>query len=172
MEKSLFGAFQRGRCMRASSVLAGAAARALSDSADSAGPPSLPLSVPCPELAGLTNLLSLDEEVWCFWLDDSRPDLVSRYGACDLFYVTDPLVPGNVRRCIWSIDSKDRRVCTAGPSQQCLDMPPAVPLPPTAPPPPPSPDTPPTTPPCCWGAALVAVGVAMGLKPVRSWADR
>ena len=58
-----------------------------------------PAFVHCPETEGRTNLLSLPEEVWCFMLDSSHPDIVAAYGDCEDYFATSDDEPGAVKMC-------------------------------------------------------------------------
>ena len=102
----------------------------------------------CSQLAGRTNLLSLPETVWCFWLDDTRPDLVARYGECESFYLSLPTIPGGLRLCTLTGTR-----CKAGPTHYCDGIPPAAPSPRQPLPWPPAPPARPPTPPPALPAA-------------------
>ena len=106
--------------------------------------PSQPTAVPCPELAGRTNLRDLPEEIWCYMLDSSHPDIEARYGSCENFYWHVLEVAGGVRLCT-TVGSR----CRGGPLQHCLEAPPALPSPAVPPSLPPlcTPQTPPLLPP-------------------------
>ena len=95
----------------------------------------------CPTLPqyaslGRTNLKSItSEEVWCYMLDSSHPDVLARHGACEDYFYTDDKHPGKVNYCTMTDG-----MCK--PSETWTTVANAPPVPPSpAPPPPPPPPT-------------------------------
>ena len=114
-------------------------------------PPPSPHSACAQAAPGRIDLRELSvtagEEIWCYHMDDTRNDLVERYGACDSFYVTTAAVGATTLRLCY-LDASSGKCKSSRTLTYCVGHgPPSPPSPPNPPAPPPSPPKPPPLPP-------------------------